>query len=514
MDDEGLYSHIRHAVATGLPVLGQHYEHDGVAVIVGSGPSLADNLEDIKRQRSLGRPIVALKDAHDWLIERGVIPDYAVAIDPQPHRFDCFKLKNPSVKYLIASQCATEMFDHLKGLQVYLWHLYIRKGQTVPEPGTPLIAGGTTTGLRTITLFYTLGFRHVELYGMDSCLKNGKLRVNGDVSNNETVNEIVVDGKMFYCNPAMTAQANEFQNLYQSMPDLTIESHGDGLITAIVEARKKQPKWSVSFINRLGPGAASYRYRAALPAAHLGASINDMTASVLVIAKPDGVSLDEVRQAKINGQRVIVDICDNHLDRPHYREMVRLADEVTCATPILAAGIAEFGRTATVISDPYERDELDPHCFGDDLLWYGHALNRPGLERILPDIANYPLRVVSNHPHDIPWTHTDMAEEYARADIVVMPMTAAYKSANRTIEAIRQGCFVVAEPHPAINDFPGIWIGDIKKGIEWATQNQDKANQRTRVAQDYIREKFSPRTVACAWSQIIAGSSYTSDQDT
>jgi hypothetical protein len=66
------------------------------------------------------------------------------------------------------------------------------------------------------------------------------------------------------------------------------------------------------------------------------------------------------------------------------------------------------------------------------------------------------LRVVSNFEGAIPWSKETMLEEFARADIVVIPTTASYKSANRAIEAIRQGCFVVAEPHPALEGFPDL----------------------------------------------------------
>jgi hypothetical protein len=53
---------------------------------------------------------------------------------------------------------------------------------------------------------------------------------------------------------------------------------------------------------------------------------------------------------------------------------------------------------------------------------------------------------------------------------VVIPATAPYKSANRAIEAIRQGCFVVAEPHPALEGFP-IYIGNIKHAIRQRKPN-------------------------------------------
>jgi hypothetical protein len=397
------------------------------------------------------------------------------------------------------------MFEHLDGYEVFLWHLYVAKNQNVPPHGTALIAGGTTTGLRTITLFYSMGYRQFELYGFDSCLRDGKLRMNGDAPNNDDaqINEIVVDGKMFYCNPSMTAQANEFQNLYAMMPDIKMESHGDGLITAIIEARKKQARTTVSFIHMGGPDAASYRYRAQAPAQLMGASLNDMSAEYLYIAKPDGVALPGLIAAKESGKKIIIDFCDDHFDRPHYLAMLELAHSVSCPTQAMADRIKALGREATVIDDPYEFPELPPHCAGNRLLWFGHAVNYLSLKRILSSLDGYPLRIVSNIPGTIPWSLSMMTQEFAQADIVIIPATAEYKSPNRAVESIRQGCFVVAEPHPALNAIPGIWLGNIKDGIEWASKNQAEANQRIKLSQAYVAERFAPRIQAFAMNRII-----------
>lgn len=504
--DEELYRNIASALARELPVLGQHAAHGGTAVLVGSGPSVATQVEAIRYEKEQGHTIIALKDAHDWLLERDIVPHIAVAIDPQESRATCFKRPDSRVDYFIASQCHPALFDHLSRQHVLLWHLYVRQGQPVPPHGTPLIAGGTTTGLRALTLFYSMGFRQFALYGFDSCLKDGQLRMTGDrpKPGDDTVHEIVVDGKLFYCNPSMTAQAQEFQNIYSSAPDIQIRAYGEGLIQTIVAARAKTPKPTISFLHAFGPQMASYRYRAEIPARMLGASLNDWTADVLIVSKPDGVNIHDVAAQQARGAKLIVDICDNHLSLLHYKRMLALADAVTCSCEVLRQRLEEMGYDATVIDDPYEFDEEPPHYEPtNDLLWFGHALNLSSLERIKPQLAGYPLRVVTNANGQIPWSVAQMRIEFALADIVVLPATAEYKSCNRAVEAIRQGCVVVAEPHPSLMDIPGIWVGNIKEGIEWASQHPAEANQRTERAQTYVNDRFSPVTVGCAWSRVI-----------
>jgi len=256
---------------------------------------------------------------------------------------------------------------------------------------------------------------------------------------------------------------------------------------------------------------ASYRYRAKVPVDALqwdckvDARLNDWTADCLVFAKPNPLEFQKAIEAKEKGKGVIVDFCDDHFRRfAHYAHFARLADAVTCPTEAMRRLIWAYTCIeSTVIPDPYEYPLVSPHCNGVKLLWFGHAVNYPSLQRVLPHIAGYPLRVVSNVEGTIPWSKEIMLCEFLEADIVILPATALYKSPNRCIEAVRQGCFVVAEPHPALDGFPGIWIGNIKEGIEWARQNPAEARERTAEAQKYVSQKFAPRTLAYAWKTLL-----------
>jgi uncharacterized Rossmann fold enzyme len=509
-DDETLFQNMENAVARGYPqVLRQESPKDGVIALVASGPSVAGQI-DVIREMSKTTLIVAIKDAHDWLIDNGVIPDYALAIDPQEHRISFYKPNN-GVEYMIASQCHKAMFDNLEGQKVTIWHPYVMKGQDRPK-NSLLIGGGTTSGLRAISLFYVLGWRHFALFGFDSCLTGDTLRINGSgLKEGEPLTEVRIDqdGETFYCNPSMALQAEHFQTYYDYLPDSHYYGFGHGLIQAIIKKREenavelqalidkqKEPNDRVSFIHWGDKNSASWRYRAKI-VSEGWASLNDFTADTLIFAKPQANELMEMARAKARGAWVIVDFCDDHFDWVHYQEALRLADAVSCNTNVMANIIKEHGRDATVIGDPYEYPEAKPHYNGLNLLWYGHAVNKHSLERILPDLEGYNLRVVSNFGGAIPWSHETMLEEFARADIVLMPATAEYKSPNRTIEAIRQGCFVVSERDLGI---PHIYVGNILEGIKW-TQTQD-INSLISKAQKFVTEEFTPRILIDKWKTL------------
>jgi uncharacterized Rossmann fold enzyme len=522
-EDETLFAHMDAAIARGFPQVKQaEPAHTGSVLLVASAPSVKGQLEVIKKMQAAGSPIVAIKGAHDWLIAQGVIPDYALAIDPQEHRIAFYK-PHKDVHYMIASQCHPAMFDNLAFNRVTIWHPYVKKGQDRPK-NSMLIGGGTTSGLRAISLFYVLGYRQFELFGFDSCNTGEMLRVNGErLKDGDKLIEVKIDkeGETFYCNTAMALQAEHFQTYYDYLPDATFNGHGHGLIQAIIKKRqqnimelggiidvKANLNNRSSFIHWGDKNAASWRYRAMIPSRGW-ASQNDLTADTLVFAKPQANELMDMARAKARGAWVVVDFCDDHFDWMHYQEALRLADAVTCPTAEMAKRIKELGKDATVIPDPYDYPEMPPHYKGTNLLWYGHQVNRDSLKRILPDLEGYPLRVVSNFDGAIPWSYETMLDEFAQADIVVIPATAPYKSANRAIEAIRQGCYVVAEPHPALEGFP-IYIGNIKEGIEWT--KQQNMNELISKAQKFVRKEFSPATLIDKW-KIATRRPTTSDAD-
>jgi uncharacterized Rossmann fold enzyme len=509
-EDETLFANMDAAIARGYPQVKEaQTAKSGAILLVASAPSVKGQLELIKKMKAAGSPIVAIKGAHDWLIDNGVTPDYALAIDPQEHRIAFYK-PQPTVHYMIASQCHPAMFDNLDGCQVTLWHPYVKKGQDRPK-NCMLIGGGTTSGLRAISLFYVLGYRQFELFGFDSCNDGELLRVNGDgLKDGDKLIEVSIEpqGETFYCNTAMALQAEHFQTYYDYLPDATFNAYGRGLIQAIIKKReqnmmelggiidvKNKLNDRTSFIHWGDKNAASWRYRAKIPSGDW-ATLNDLTADTLIFAKPQASELMDMARAKARGAWVVVDFCDDHFDWLHYQEALRLADAVTCSTTEMAKRIKELGRDATVIADPYEFPEMPPHYAGTNLLWFGHHVNRDSLQRILPDLKGYPFRVVSNFDGAIPWSKETMLEEFARADIVVIPTTASYKSANRAIEAIRQGCFVVAEPHPALEGFP-IYIGNIKEGIEWT--KQQNMNELISKAQKFVTAEFSPQILIDKW---------------
>lgn len=233
--------------------------NDGHFVICGSGPSLPSFVEEIRNERKQGRTICAIKGAHDLLCENGIEPDCFVTCDPKP-KIEVIKHANEKTIYLLASRVHPALYDLLEGKNVVMWHsaasmgkAEIKKGdkpkwedlKLTPEcdlwKGRFAVGGGTTSGLRAVYIGFLMGFRKFILYGMDSCLAadNFTKRFTGEnIGPNKPI-DVIVNGRRFFANGAMALQASEFQEIYNLLP-ITVEAKGDGLIAAIIKARKER----------------------------------------------------------------------------------------------------------------------------------------------------------------------------------------------------------------------------------------------------------------------------------
>lgn len=234
--------HIRSALQRGLPELQPALaSHDGTLVICGSGPSLPLFIDQIKKEQENGRPLCAINGAHDFLCEHGAVPEFFLTVDPRPMPQN-LKRVNAYTTYLLASRVNPETFDAVKHVKTVLWHSWSEEAECDVWRGMGKfgVGGGTTSGLRAINVGYVLGYRKFRLYGLDSCLSDDRStkRFTGEKAG--AIVDVIVGDRTFWCNHAMAQQAQDFQKLYAVMPDMTVESFGDGLITAILAERRKR----------------------------------------------------------------------------------------------------------------------------------------------------------------------------------------------------------------------------------------------------------------------------------
>lgn len=278
---------------------------------------------------------------------------------------------------------------------------------------------------------------------------------------------------------------------------------------------------NVLFLNRFGPSLASYRYRSQMPfeqvAKHNGFRTGLNAAGdydIVVVGKPNADDFPVVEAAKKDGAKIVVDFCDDHFESQHsemYRRMAGLADHITTGSEVMRARIGRYiERDAVVIADPYEQAECAPHADGDKFLWFGHRSNLNEIMTWKPYLKGRDVKIATGPKsvEDIAavWGPEALRVALAGANIVLLPTQegAEYKTPNRLLNAIRAGCFPVCMRHPAYLEFRQmVWVGDFITGLKWTDCFKSDLNELVAVAQDYIRDRYSPEAIGSKWASFL-----------
>lgn len=253
----------------------------------------------------------------------------------------------------------------------------------------------------------------------------------------------------------------------------------------------------VTFAN-FGPKYASSRLRADIPQRELAKLGIELGRDVLVYGK-HVVTLEQTKLFK----KCIFDICDDHFGNEfgdYYRQHAANADLVTVNSDEMAKIVMrETNRVAMVIPDPYESEECEPGI-GSYPFWFGHQSNLRDLEPHLPIPG---LQILTGDE----WSRERQLAMLKECSCVVIPTgNRKAKSANRLIESVRNGRFVIAGELPAHDEFKDLmYIGnDLKNGLEWFKRsNPAEIIQRIRDCQAYIRDRYSPGRIARLWLEAI-----------
>lgn len=221
-------------------------EHAASALLVGGGPSLADTLPKLQSRRKHGGKIFSMNGTHDWLIERGIIPDYHVMLDSRQANISFVKNPRKEVKYLISAFCHPDVFDALEGHDVTLWVSdmdgMLPIVQNIMDKPVCLVGGGATVGLKAMYLCYLAGFRKFHFYGFDSSYRGIENHAYKQTLNDgESVVEITCGGHKFMCAPWMAKQAQGWQTQVKLLTSKGCEMyvHGDGLIPFMAQQMAK-----------------------------------------------------------------------------------------------------------------------------------------------------------------------------------------------------------------------------------------------------------------------------------
>lgn len=200
----------------------------GPASIVGFGPSLKDTYNDLVGD------VMACNGAHDFLIEKGIVPKYAMLFDAA-EVMNKFLTPHPEVTYFIASRCHPSIFEMLKGFKVVVWHVKGDEGidelldeYNKPEP---MVHGGSAAVTRGMFLLRALGYTTLHLFGADSSYEGEFTHVKKSIVEEQEF-MVYCDHKWWKTTPWLCGQVEDLKILAPEMKESGIDLvvHGTGLL--------------------------------------------------------------------------------------------------------------------------------------------------------------------------------------------------------------------------------------------------------------------------------------------
>lgn len=260
--DEVLYGNVKaNSLAHPTNWLQQQDAHDGIAILCGSGPSLADNISNIVEWRNEGAAIFSMNGSAAFLDSRGVTPDYQVIVDAKP---ETASLVGPARQHLFASQVDPECFRRAPDAR--LWHLAIERIEEYfdTEDAYVMIGGGTSVGVTALCLAYALGYRKIHCYGYDSSHRDGHGHAFEQPMNaGDPCAWVEFAGKQYLCSLTMRCQAEKFVQTAIELRQLgcTVVVRGEGLLPdifnmppVVTELDKYERMWMYQEYRHVAPG--------------------------------------------------------------------------------------------------------------------------------------------------------------------------------------------------------------------------------------------------------------------
>lgn len=240
---ETLLNNVRENNERDLPWFDTAPEHDGHVCIVGGGPSLTENIEELRWRQSVGQKVLALNGAAQFLFVNDIVADAVVIADARLENRQFLTRIGADTSAYLASQCHPDTFDRaeLSGIDVTLWHVNSEGMADLlkDEKARPvhLIGGGTTVGMNAIVLAFASGFRKIHLYGFDSSFRDDHHAYSQPANDSDRVIDALYGDQKFKTTAWMAQQINDFQEL---VPGLLADGcvftvAGDGMLPAVAK---------------------------------------------------------------------------------------------------------------------------------------------------------------------------------------------------------------------------------------------------------------------------------------
>lgn len=260
VEDEVLLANVRSAIRRPFPQVKPQGVNGDRVVLVGGGPSLADTESELVDLVRAGAKLVTVNGSYQWCLDRNLVPKTQIVMDARPSNARFLYPYIESCNYLLASQCAPEVWDAADGRKS-VWMFHAAAGMDGPLRelldahylGQWFgVGGGTTVATRAVSVLRTLGYLRFDLFGVDSCFLRGEHHAYAQAENEHDrafAFEVYPTGqpdraRTFQCAPWHVKQFECFLQMIRVNGDqFLLNVHGDGLLAYALKA-SADVEWS------------------------------------------------------------------------------------------------------------------------------------------------------------------------------------------------------------------------------------------------------------------------------
>lgn len=196
--------------------------------LVGYGPSLNktwSRLRDFK-------VIWTVSKAHDFLVERGIIPTYHLDLDPRVHKAEFMTKPQKGTRYFLSSHIHPSYVEKMKaaGVDTQMFHVAIDPHEKL-SPCYPFLKVRFDAGIQAAEAAFQYGYREQHWFGVEYGHEGGETHAGlhwGVVS--ERCKVTISDGREFISSKLMFHGLLLAEHFLCDRALVRCTIHGDGLL--------------------------------------------------------------------------------------------------------------------------------------------------------------------------------------------------------------------------------------------------------------------------------------------
>lgn len=185
LENSNTLSQIREIIPANLP-----------AVIVAAGPSLEDNIEELKKLKEKVI-ILAVDRTIDYLLDSGIEPDFLVTLDPMKLLKDYSRRTDLAVPLICIMESNYEILSRHKGRKIignctrFLDEIYQQKKVAPPR----ILTSGSVATI-AFSACLEMGIKRIILVGQDLAYRNNKTHMNEEIQDQEfnPLTDVMIEG--------------------------------------------------------------------------------------------------------------------------------------------------------------------------------------------------------------------------------------------------------------------------------------------------------------------------------